>query len=463
MTEKYDVVVIGSGPGGYVAAIRCAQLGLKTACIEKGELGGTCLNVGCIPSKALLHSSEMVYQIAHHMADHGINVEHATFEFDEMMERKEKVVSSFNHGVASLLRKNKVIQYQGTASLLSATRVKIEGEKTQEVEAAHIILATGSEPISLPFLPIDEQRVVTSTGALSLSDIPRRLLVIGAGVIGVELGSVYSRLGAEVTFIEFLPHICPTLDRTLSKSFQTILEKQGLTFHLGSKVTGAEITPEEIVLSVAKGEETLTFHGDVVLCAIGRRPYTQGLGLQNVGIELDPKGFIPINNRFQTKVPSIYAIGDVVDGPMLAHKASEEAVAVAEIIAGENPCISYMAIPTVIYTDPEVACVGLTEEEARALGLTIKVGTFPLSINSRAKCTGQEEGMVKIISHAKTDTLLGIHMIGAHASEIIGEGALAVQKKMTTLDLATTPHAHPTLSEAVKEAALAVHGRAIHR
>jgi len=463
MAEKFDVIVIGSGPGGYVAAIRCAQLGLKTACIEKGELGGTCLNVGCIPSKALLHSSELVYQLSHQMEDHGINVESATFEFEEMMKRKASIVSNFNQGVGALLRKNKVIQYQGIGSLVSPTEVKVEGEKKQEIEADNYILATGSEPITLPFLPIDEKRIITSTGALSLPDIPKKLLVIGAGVIGVELGSVYSRLGSEVTFIEFLPKICPTLDATLSKSFQAILEKQGLTFHLSSKVVSADIQPEEITLSVEKEGENLSFIGDVVLCCIGRRPYTSGLGVENVGIELDEKGFIPINNRFQTKQPNVYAIGDIVNGPMLAHKASEEGVAVAEIIAGENPCISYMAIPNVVYTEPEVASVGLTEEEAKRLGLPIKTGSFPFKTNSRAKCTGQEEGLVKIVSDAKTDTLVGVHILGSHASEIIGEAAVAIQKKMTTLELANTPHAHPTLSEAVKEAALALHNRAIHR
>jgi len=431
MTEQYDVVVIGSGPGGYVAAIRCAQLGLKTACIEKGPLGGTCLNVGCIPSKALLHSSHLVYSLSHEMADHGITIENASFEFDDMMARKNKIVSTFNQGVGALFQKNKITQYQGTGTLISPTRIQIQGEKTEEIEATHTIIATGSTPINLPFLPIDEKQVITSTGALSLPDIPEKMIVIGAGVIGVELGSVYNRLGSEVTFVEFLPKICPTLDPAISKAY-----KEG---------------------------ETLSFAGDVVLCSIGRKPNTENLGLENVGLQTDQKGFIPINGRFQTQVPQLYAIGDVVDGPMLAHKASEEGVAVAEIIAGENPSISYMAIPSVVYTEPEVAAVGLTEEEAKAQGLTVKTGSFPFKTNSRAKCTGQEEGMVKIVSDAKTDTILGIHILGSHASEIIAEGVLAIEKRMTTLELANTPHAHPTLSETVKEAALAVHGRAIHR
>jgi len=463
MTEQYDVVVIGSGPGGYVAAIRCAQLGLKTACIEKGPLGGTCLNVGCIPSKALLHSSHLVYSLSHEMADHGITIENASFEFDDMMARKNKIVSTFNQGVGALFQKNKITQYQGTGTLISPTRIQIQGEKTEEIEATHTIIATGSTPINLPFLPIDEKQVITSTGALSLPDIPEKMIVIGAGVIGVELGSVYNRLGSEVTFVEFLPKICPTLDPAISKAFQKILEGQGLTFHLNTKVTSAEISDSKVALLADKEGETLSFAGDVVLCSIGRKPNTENLGLENVGLQTDQKGFIPINGRFQTQVPQLYAIGDVVDGPMLAHKASEEGVAVAEIIAGENPSISYMAIPSVVYTEPEVAAVGLTEEEAKAQGLTVKTGSFPFKTNSRAKCTGQEEGMVKIVSDAKTDTILGIHILGSHASEIIAEGVLAIEKRMTTLELANTPHAHPTLSETVKEAALAVHGRAIHR
>lgn len=456
MAEKYDVIVIGSGPGGYVAAIRCAQLGMKTACIEKGPLGGTCLNIGCIPSKALLHSSELYYKLSHHMPQHGINVEKASFDFDKMMSRKSSVVTSFNQGIAALFKKNKITHIQGTGQLKSPTTVTADG---QELESTHIILATGSEPISLPFLPIDEKRIVTSTGALSLEQVPRKMLVIGAGVIGVELGSVYQRLGSEVTFVEFLPKICPTMDETISKAFQQILEKQGMTFHLSSKVISAEGT----TLTVEKEGSTTTLEADVILCSIGRRPYTQDLGLENVGITPTDKGFIPINARFQTTVPNIYAIGDIVDGPMLAHKASEEGVAIAEVIAGQNPTIEYLAIPNVVYTDPEVAAVGLTEAEAKALGLTVKTGTFPFKTNSRAKCTGEEEGMVKIVSDAKTDIIVGVHIVGAHASEIIAEAVLVVEKKVTALELANTAHAHPTLSEAVKEAALAVHGRPIHR
>jgi len=463
MAENFDVVVIGSGPGGYVAAIRAAQLGLKTACIEKGPLGGTCLNVGCIPSKALLHSSELFYKLTHHLPDHGVHVENPTYDFPAMMERKNKVVSDFNQGVGALFAKNKITQIQGIGHLKSPTEIEVRGEGNQVIETKNIILATGSEPIDLPFLPIDEKRIITSTGALALETVPKKLLVIGAGVIGVELGSVYNRLGSEVTFIEFLPKICPTMDEAISKSFQKILEGQNLTFHLSTKVTAADIGSDKITLTTQHEGTQSTLEGDVVLCSIGRRPYTRDLGLENVSIAPNEKGFIPINGHFQTTVPNIYAIGDIVDGPMLAHKASEEGVAVAEIIAGESPTIEYMAIPNVVYTDPEVAAVGLTEKEAKDASLQVKVGIFPFKTNSRAKCTGEEEGMVKIVSDAATDRLLGIHILGAHASEIIAEAVLAIQKKVTTEELANTPHAHPTLSEAVKEAALAALGRAIHR
>ena len=456
--ESYDVIVIGSGPGGYVAAIRCAQLGLKTACIEKDPtLGGTCLNVGCIPSKALLHSSELFAKLDHHYPEHGIAVENARFDFTKMMARKSQVVKTFNGGIAALFKKNKITHIPGLATFKTPNILTV-GDK--EVEGKSIIIATGSDPINLSFLPVDEKRVVTNTGALALEQVPKKLIVIGAGVIGVELGSVYKRLGAEVTFLEFLEKICPTMDADVSKSFQQILEKQGLTFHLKTKVTGAEIKPSEIVLTVEGGE---THTADVVLCSIGRRPYTQGLGLEVVGLTLSERGFIPINARFQTALPHIYAIGDVVDGPMLAHKASEEGVAIAEIIAGLSPHIDYLAIPSVIYTDPEVAAVGLTEQEAKAMGLEIKSGKFPFAVNSRAQCTGENLGFVKIVTLKETGRIIGVHIVGAHASELIAEGVIAVEKKMTALEVANAPHAHPTLSEAVKEAALTVLGRALHR
>ncbi|MBS0629969.1 MAG: dihydrolipoyl dehydrogenase [Verrucomicrobia bacterium] len=456
MTEKFDVIVIGSGPAGYVAAIRCGQLGLKTACVEKGELGGTCLNIGCIPSKALLHSSDLYYQLEHHFPDHGVQAGHIAFDFDKMMNRKKEVVKGFTQGVGALFQKNKVVHLKGTGILKSPTIVSVNGT---DFEASSIILATGSEPIRLPFLPIDEKRIVTSTGALALESIPQKMIVVGAGAIGVELGSVYSRLGSNVTFVEFLPKICPTMDEVISKNLQQILEKQGMTFHLNSKVVAADGTR----LTVEKEGQKMEMEANVVLCSIGRRPYTTGLGLENVGITPNEKGFIPINGRFQTKIPNIFAIGDIIDGPMLAHKAFEEGVAVAELIAGGSPIIEYMAIPNVVYTNPEVAAVGLTEAEAKAMGLNVKTGSFPFKINSRAKCTGETEGMVKIVADGITDRILGVHILGAHASEIIAEGVVAIEKKMTSLELGNAPHAHPTFSEAVKEAALAVHGRPIHR
>jgi len=456
MSEKFDVIVIGSGPAGYVAAIRCGQLGMKTACIEKGELGGTCLNIGCIPSKALLHSSDLYYQLEHHFPDHGVQAGHISFDFDKMMTRKREVVKSFTQGVGLLFQKYKVTHIKGTGTLKSANIVTANGV---DFQATSIILATGSEPIRLPFLQIDEKKIVTSTGALALESVPQKMVVIGAGAIGVELGSVYSRLGSNVTFVEFLPKICPTMDEALSKNLLQILEKQGMTFHLSTKVVAANGT----TLTIEKEGQKSQIDANIVLCSIGRRPYTLGLGLENVGITLNEKGFIPINGRFQTKVPNIYAIGDIVDGPMLAHKAFEEGVAVAELLAGQKPEIEYIAIPNVVYTNPEMAAVGLTEVEAKGMGLNVKTGSFPFKINSRAKCTGEVEGMVKIVADGNTDRILGVHILGAHASEIIAEGVVAIEKKMTALELGNSPHAHPTFSEAVKEAALAVHGRPIHR
>ncbi|HEX4839609.1 MAG TPA: dihydrolipoyl dehydrogenase [Rhabdochlamydiaceae bacterium] len=455
--NTFDVVIIGSGPGGYVAAIRAAQLGFKVACIDKRkELGGTCLNIGCIPSKTLLHASELYWKMVHEAEQYGLKAEKYSYSFQDMMKRKQKVVTSFNEGIAALFQKNKITFLPGAAKLISSTVVQVAGE---QIGAKHIILATGSEPISLPFLPFDEKKIVSSTGALSLAKVPERLLVVGAGVIGVELGSVYSRLGSKVEFVEFLDKICPTLDESISKELQKILTKQGMAFRLSTKVTGAELSSTEVALRL--GQEQLK--GDIVLVSVGRRPYTQHLGLEAVGITPTAKGAIPIDHRFRTTVPNIYAIGDIVDGPMLAHKASEEGVAVAEIIAGQNPSVNYLAIPNVIYTYPEVAAVGLTEAEAKTLGATVKTGMFPFKINSRAKCTGEEDGFVKIVSDQATDQILGVHIIGAHASELISAGALAIQNRLTTLELAHTPHAHPTLSEALKEAALALHGRALHR
>ena len=456
MGESYDVVVIGSGPGGYIAAIRAAQLGLKTACIEKEKnLGGTCLNVGCIPSKCLLHSSEMYSHLLHQGKTHGIEGA-PTLNFPQMMKRKDEVVKGFNQGIAALFKKNKITPITGTARFKDPHTLIVNGE---EIAGKNFIIATGSEPTPLPFLPFDEQKVLSSTGALALKQIPKKMIVIGAGIIGVELGSVYSRLGSEVHFIEFLDRICPTLDHALSKALQQTLTEQGLTFQLSSKVTSAEITPSGAFVTIEGGE---TLSADILLVSIGRRPYTKELALENIQIIPDKRGFIPIDNNFRTSHPHIYAIGDIVDGPMLAHKASEEGVAVAELIAGKSPHIEYLAIPSVVYTHPEVAAVGLSEEEAKAMGLSIKTGQFPFKANSRARCAGDDFGFVKLIADAKTDVLLGAHIIAPHAGELIAEAVLAIETRTTAATLARTCHAHPTLSEALKEAALALSSKPLH-
>ena len=453
----YDVVVIGSGPGGYVAAIRAAQLGLKVACIDKRkEPGGTCLNIGCIPSKTLLQASELYWKMTKEAATYGLQAEHVTFKFSEMMRRKEGVIKGFNEGILGLFKKNKVTYITGAAKILSPTSIQVAGDP---IEAKFIILATGSEPIALPFLPFDEKRIVSSTGALAFDQVPKKLLVIGAGVIGVEMGSVYSRLGAQVEFIEFLDKICPLLDDAVSKELERILTQQGMKFHLSTKVTGADISARSVSLKVGNQEMA----ADAVLVAVGRKPNIQNLGLEAVNINPTPKGFIPVDGQFRTSTSNIFAIGDLIDGPMLAHKASEEGTAVAEIIAGLSPTIEYTAIPSVVYTYPEVGAVGLTEAEAKALNLSYNTATCAFKVNSRAKCSGEEEGFVKVLADKATDKILGIHIIGAHASELIAEGCLAIQKKLTALDIARAPCAHPTLSESIKEACLAIHKMAIHR
>lgn len=456
--EEFDVAILGSGPGGYVAAIRSAQLGLKTVCIEKRkELGGTCLNVGCIPSKALLYSSELYWKCAHVAKEHGVKTQ-ASFDLTAMMGRKEKVVSGFVAGIDMLFKKNKITRIQGHGKLKDPNTLDVDGK---EIKAKHIILATGSEPISLPFLPFDEKKIISSTGALALDHVPKKLLVIGAGIIGVEFGSVYNRLGSELTFIEFLDRICPVLDGALSKELLKILTKQGMKFHLSHKVIQAN-TSSNIKLTAEGPNGKLDLEGDAVLISIGRKPYSENLGLENLSIEKDKRGFVQINQNFQTKVPNIYAIGDLVDGPMLAHKASEEGVAVAEIIAGHKPTIEYMAIPSVAYTSPEVAGVGLTEEAAKQKGISYKAGQFPFKANSRARCIGEEEGFVKLLMETNTKTLIGAHILGPNASELIGEATLAIQKRSTLPELAATCHAHPTLSEALKEAALLLTSGVVH-
>jgi dihydrolipoamide dehydrogenase len=459
MKEEYDVVVIGSGPGGYVAAIRAAQLGLKTACIEKRDsLGGTCLNVGCIPSKTLLHSSELYWKVKKEGKELGLLGESLGFDWEQMQGRKNKVIKSLNQGITGLFNKNKITKISGEATFESPEVLRV-GEK--QISARFFIIATGSEPTELPFLPFDEEKVISSTGALSLKKIPQKLAVIGAGVIGVELGSVFQRLGSQVTFVEFMDRICPQFDPSLSKSLQGSLVKQGMEFLLSTKVTSAKVSSDvELTLSEQDGS-TKVLNADVVLVAVGRRAYTQGLGLDRAGISLSPQGLIPVDSDFKTSQAHILAIGDVVDGPMLAHKASEEGVAVAELCAGQTPSLDYLKIPNVIYTFPEVASVGFTEEDLKKRGIAFSTGNYPFAGNSRAKCTGDEEGFIKVLADKESDKVLGVHMIGPHVSELIAEGALSLGKPSE--EIGHLCYAHPTLSETLKEAALSIHKKAIHK
>ena len=461
MSEQFDVVVIGGGPGGYVAAIRAAQLGLKTACIEsRGTLGGTCLNVGCIPSKALLESSEKYEDASHEFAKHGIDAK-VSLNLKNMMKRKDEVVDSLTKGIEGLFKKNKVTYIKGFGVITGLNEVTANDTK---YGAKNIIIATGSEVTPLPNITIDEKQIVSSTGALALDAVPKKLVVIGAGVIGLELGSVWRRLGAEVQVIEYLDRITPGIDNEVAKQFQKILEKQGVTFTLSSKVTGAKAGKSGVELAVetAAGGAATIVKADVVLVAVGRRPFTDKLGLEAVGVKTDKRGFVEVNAHLQTNVPHIYAIGDAAPGPMLAHKAEDEGVAVAELIAGQKPHINYNLIPGVIYTWPEVATVGQTEEQLKAQGVEYKVGKFPFLANSRGRSSGQTDGFVKIIADARTDTVLGVHIIGPHAGTMIHEACIAMEYGASSEDIARTCHAHPTLNEAVKEAALAVAGRAIH-
>ncbi len=466
MTDTYDVVIIGSGPAGYVAAIRCAQLGLKTACIDKRmELGGTCLNVGCIPSKTLLYATEMLYKMEKDGALMGIKTPGISADFPGMMKRKRDVVSSLNAGIKGLFKKNKVTHITGAASFLSPDTLSVsQGPTSQTLKARSMILATGSEPTPLPFLPFDERIVISSTGALQLDKVPKKLVVIGAGVIGVELGSVYSRLGSKVSFVEFADRICPALDHEVSKGFQDILIKQGMEFHLSCKVKAVDIEGQAAHVRVARSDEsTFSLEADVVLVSVGRRPFTQGLGLDKVGIDLCQRGLVPVDDQFRTKVSHIYAVGDIIDGPMLAHKASEEGVCVAEGIAGLCPALDYISIPSIVYAHPEIASVGFSEEEAKKKGFEVKIGHYSFKSNPRAKCTLEEDGFVKVIADDKTDKLLGVHIMSAHASEMITAAVFAIEKRMTSLDLAHLCFPHPTLSEAIKEAALSIHKKAIHK
>ena len=462
MKEKsdFEVAVIGSGPGGYVAAIRSSQLGLKTVCIEKDSgLGGTCLNVGCIPSKALLESSELYSKICHEAKEHGIEIQ-ATFHLEEMMERKNRIISTFNQGISSLFKKNQVTLIHGKAHFKAPNQIEVDGKS---ISAKYIILATGSAPIALPFLPFDEQNILSSTGALALEKVPQKMIVIGAGVIGVEIGSIFRRLGSEVLFIEFLDRICPTLDRSLSKGLEALLKKQGLEFELSAKVTQGTLNGKEVQLQVERKDGThFNAQAETVLVAIGRKPCTQGLCLEKVEIYPDQKGFLSVNDNFQTKCSHIFAIGDLIEGPMLAHKASEEGSHVAEIIAGKKSHFDYITIPSVVYTHPEVASCGLTEEEVKEKNIPYKIGQFPLKANSRALASGEPEGFVKIIIQEKDHYLLGIHILSAHAGELISLASLALKKRLTAKELAEACYAHPTFSEAIKEALLATYDKPIH-
>ncbi len=468
MADAFDVIVIGAGPGGYVAAIRAAQLGMSVACVDKRDApGGTCLNIGCIPSKALLQSSEHFAAAQHELAAHGVKIVGVTLDLKTMLARKDKVVADNTRGVEFLFRKNKVEYIKGTARLAARDRVSITlnaGGKRELSAKKAIVLATGSDSTGLPGIAIDEQRIVTSTGALALASVPTHLVVIGGGYIGLEMGSVWRRLGADVTVVEFLDRITPGMDGELSAALQRSLERQGLKFRLGTKVVEAKTAKDGVTLGLepAKGGARENLKADVVLVAVGRVPYTADLGLKEAGVALDDKGRIKVDGRFATNVPSVYAIGDAIAGAMLAHKASEEGVVLAETLAGGRPPRDYDAIPAVIYTWPEVASVGRTEEQLKQAGTAYKTGKFPFTANARARANGFTEGFVKILADAKTDRVLGVHIIGPDAGTMIGEAALAMEFAASAEDIARTVHAHPTLEEAVKEAALAVDGHAIH-
>ena len=460
--DSFDVIVIGAGPGGYVCAIRAAQLGMKVACVEKrATLGGTCLNIGCIPSKALLQSSENFAAAAHDFAAHGVMIEGVKLDLARMQARKAEVVSANVKGVEFLFRKNKVAWLKGEGKVAGPGRVAV-GDKVYETK--HIVIATGSESMPLRGVEVDEKRIVTSTGALELDAVPGHLVVIGGGVIGLELGSVWARLGARVTVVEFLDTILPAMDREVSRGFERILAKQGFTFRLGTKVTSAKADDKgvDLTLEPAAGGKAETLRADVVLLAIGRRPYTAGLGLEAAGVALDERGRVKTDAHWATSVPGIHAVGDVIAGPMLAHKAEDEGVALAERLAGQAGHVNYEAIPGVVYTWPEVASVGRTEEQLKAEGVAYTVGKFPFTANGRARAMGDTDGFVKLLADKRTDRLLGAHIVGPDAGTILAELVTAIEFGASAEDVARTCHAHPSLSEAIKEAALAVGGRALH-
>jgi dihydrolipoamide dehydrogenase len=459
----YDLVVIGAGPGGYVAAIRAAQLGMRVACIDREFLGGTCLNVGCIPSKALLDSTERLYEARTKLAHHGIKIEGISVDLPTMLGRKDQVVKQLTGGVGYLFKKNKIDAFIGTGRLVSANTVEVKSAQgTQVLHTKRILIATGSAPVELPGLPFDGKYVIGSTEALSLTEIPKKLVVVGGGYIGLEMGSVWNRLGSEVVVLEFTNGILPLMDNELAALLHRMLEKQGFKFQFGTGATGAKVKDGKVVVSWKNGEKTGEEIADKVLVATGRKPVTDGLGLKEIGVAMDPKGFVKADAHFATNVPGIWAIGDVIGGLMLAHKAEEEGIAAAEIMAGKAGHVNYHTIPGVVYTHPELAQVGLTEADARREGREIRIGKFPFSANGRAKSIDETDGMVKIIGDANTDRLLGVQILGAHASDMIAECVMAMEMAASVEDLARTNHAHPTLPEAVKEAAMAVDKRAIH-
>jgi dihydrolipoamide dehydrogenase len=463
-SERFDLVVIGGGPGGYHAAIRGAQLGMRVACVEKdARLGGTCLNVGCIPSKALLDSSELYRQALHGLAKHGIKAAGVELDLPAMMLRKDKVVQGLTSGVASLFKKNGIAWVRGTGRLASARRLVVRGEQgEQTLESERMIIATGSEPTPLRTLPFDGERVIGSTEALALPRVPKRMLVVGAGAVGLELGSVWSRLGAEVIVIEFLDAIVPTMDRGMGTQLRRMLERQGLSFRLETSATGVERTESGVRVQLESKGTTSSEEADLVLVAVGRRAYTESLGARELGIAFDDRGHITVDGRYQTNVAGVFAIGDAIPGPMLAHKAFEEGVATVELMAGVAGHVNYDAIPNVVYTWPELASVGMSQEDAAKRGIQVAIGSFPFRANGRARCMDEIDGGVKVLADAKTDRIVGLHILGPRASDLIAEAAVAVEFGGSAEDIGRSVHAHPTLPEAVKEAALAVAKRAIH-
>lgn len=467
MMNQFDVTVIGSGPGGYVAAIRCAQLGFKTAIVEKyNTLGGTCLNVGCIPSKALLDSSEHYFNSIHKFKEHGIDVKNVSVNFQQMIKRKNEVVKQTCDGINFLMKKNKITVFNGHGSFTGKNTISIlksDGKK-EEIKTAKTIIATGSKPASLPGITIDKKNIITSTEALNLSEIPKHLIIIGGGVIGLELGSVYARLGAKVTVVEFLDSIIATMDKSLGKELQKVLTKEGFEFYLNYKVSSVSVKAKEVTVEAEnKKGEKISFKGDYCLVAVGRRPYTENLGLEIAGVKIDERGKISVNENLETSAQTIYAIGDVIAGPMLAHKAEEEGVFVAEKIAGQKPHINYNLVPGVVYTWPEVAAVGFTEEELKTSGRKYKTGSFPFKASGRARASMDTDGFVKVLADATTDEILGVHIIGPRAADMIAEAVVAMEFRASAEDIARITHAHPTFTEAFKEACLAAtENRAIH-